>query len=86
MTPRDTHTRPGVVCSQVLVDKFSAVHKTCDGYCKANGLTCEDAWEEKDNDCSVAKDLKCDETIDSSDAICECKPKDDATKGACHPL
>ena len=95
-TLRHPHTS-GVPFSQVLVDNFGPKDKkpppkyhSCKAYCEANGLTCKAAWEEKDNDCSIKDDtpMTCEkEDLDSSDAICECNPKEgDAKEGTCRPL
>lgn len=63
-----------LVCGEckVLVDRFSSYYKTCDNYCSTIGRSCVGAWEELNDDCSVAHDLRCDQTIASSDAICQC--------------
>lgn len=64
----------GLICGEcrVLVDKFSAKYKTCEGYCAAVGLGCRGAWEEHEDTCRVESDLTCTEALDSSDALCEC--------------
>ena len=64
----------GLVCGdcKVLVDKFKGKYKTCNGYCQSIGATCTGAWEEVRDSCKVDREMKCDETLDSSDAICEC--------------
>jgi len=64
----------GRVCGEckVLVDKFSSKYHTCDGYCAAVGRQCVGAWEEQNDDCAVAYDMTCGQSISSSDAICEC--------------
>ena len=69
---------PGLLCSvsQVLTPEFDSKYKTCDGFCNAHGLTCLAAWEEDAESCKVKHTLKCDQTIDSSDALCECNPAD----------
>lgn len=68
-----------LVCGscKVLVDHFSSVYKTCQGYCSRIGRQCVGAWEEIDDTCNVLHDLTCDQQIDSSDAICECSPEVD---------
>merc|ERR1712151_840600 len=45
----------------------------CNNYCAAVGRTCTGAWEEDSDTCNVSYNLTCDQYIDSSDAICECK-------------
>merc|ERR1719491_1581904 len=64
----------GLVCDdcKVLVDKFDTVYKTCNGYCQAVGRQCVGAWEENDETCDAKHTMTCDETVASSDAICEC--------------
>ena len=66
----------GTVCGdcKVLVDRFNSFYKTCQKYCQAIGLQCKDAWEEQADDCKVKHEMTCTETVDSSDAICECYP------------
>merc|ERR1712241_870089 len=77
-SPCDEGTWPdrdhGLVCGvcKVLVDRFSSFYKTCDGYCSQRGRRCVAAWEERDDTCAVLYDMTCDQSIDSSDAICEC--------------
>eukprot|EP00931_Biecheleriopsis_adriatica_P001304 TRINITY_DN10161_c0_g1_i1.p1 TRINITY_DN10161_c0_g1~~TRINITY_DN10161_c0_g1_i1.p1 ORF type:complete len:1243 (-),score=235.43 TRINITY_DN10161_c0_g1_i1:53-3733(-) len=64
----------GLVCGEckVLVNRFSSLYKTCNGYCQAIGRMCTGAWDEVSDTCSVARGMTCDQTLDSSDAICEC--------------
>lgn len=64
----------GLVCGdcKVLVDRFNSFYRTCSGYCSTIGRECAGAWEEDNDNCDVKHALKCDEAIDSSDAICEC--------------
>jgi len=66
----------GLVCGEckVLVNNFDSVYGTCNGYCGAMGMACKGAWEEVGDTCEVLHDMTCDQTIDSSDAICECDP------------
>merc|ERR1719223_1220946 len=63
-----------LVCSdcKVLVNRFSSHYLTCNGYCNTMGRTCEGAWEEHGDTCTVDRDMTCDESISSSDAICQC--------------
>ena len=37
---------------------------------------CVGAWEEQSDDCQVKYDMTCDQTIDSSDAICQCSEQE----------
>jgi hypothetical protein len=62
------------VCGEckVLVDRFSSFYKTCSGYCASIGRQCTGAWEEQDDDCAVKYTMSCNETVASSDALCEC--------------
>lgn len=63
-----------LVCGKckVLVNRFSSHYKTCRNYCSALGRSCAGAWEEVDDTCTVLHTMTCDETVASSDAICEC--------------
>ena len=73
-----------MLCTQVLVDKFSSRYRTCDGDCRSVGTTCKGAWEEENEDCNVKHNMACGQTLDSSDAICECNPARSAfRKGVC---
>lgn len=64
----------GRVCGEckVLVDRFNSKYHTCNGYCAKVGRQCVGAWEEENDSCNVAYDMTCDQTIASSDAICQC--------------
>mmetsp|Transcript_41749 Transcript_41749/g.129970 ORF Transcript_41749/g.129970 Transcript_41749/m.129970 type:complete len:471 (+) Transcript_41749:80-1492(+) len=64
----------GLVCGEckVLVNRFSSFYKTCNGYCQRVGRQCVGAWEERGDTCSVLHGMTCDQTIASSDAICQC--------------
>ena len=64
----------GLVCGEckVLVDNFDSNYGSCDGYCAAIGRSCTGAWEESGDTCTVKHDMACDQSIASSDAICEC--------------
>ena len=66
----------GLICGEckVLVDNFNSIYQTCDGYCASIGKTCVGAWEEVSDTCQVEYDMTCDQTISSSDAICQCSP------------
>ena len=66
----------GLVCGEckVLVNRFKSHYKTCNGYCQAIGNTCVQAWEEQGDTCTVQSDLRCDQKLGSSDAICQCSP------------
>ena len=57
----------------MLVDRFPT-YSTCDGYCASIGKTCVGAWEEISDTCSVEYDMTCDQSIESSDALCQCSP------------
>lgn len=72
----------GLVCGdcKVLVDNFARVYGTCSQYCESMGFECVGAWEEVADTCEVLYDLTCDETLASSDAICECSPNTSNTK------
>jgi len=63
-----------LVCGEckVLVDRFDSFYGTCNGYCATVGRQCAAAWEEGSDDCNVKHEMTCDETIASSDAICQC--------------
>jgi len=64
----------GLVCGEckVLVNRFNSHYGTCTGYCSAVGRECVAAWEEENDNCVVKYAMTCDQTIASSDAICEC--------------
>merc|ERR1719162_634519 len=64
-----------LVCGdcKVLVNNFGDKYKTCAGYCKAVGLACAGAWEEKGDTCQVEYEMTCEQALSSSDAICECE-------------
>ena len=64
----------GLVCGEckVLVDNFDTTYSTCNGYCGSIGRSCTGAWEEDDDTCTEDYVMACSETLDSSDAICEC--------------
>merc|ERR1711994_1237500 len=66
----------GLVCGdcKVLVDNFARVYGTCSQYCESMGFECVGAWEEDADTWGLLCDLTCDETLASSDAICECSP------------
>jgi len=63
-----------LVCGdcKVLVDHFDSSYGTCNGYCATVGRHCAGAWEEENDDCTVKHEMTCDQTIASSDAICQC--------------
>lgn len=63
-----------LVCGdcKVLVDRFDSFYRTCKSYCSKVGRSCAAAWEEQADDCNVKHEMRCDETIFSSDAICQC--------------
>lgn len=75
----------GLICSdcKVLVNRFSSFYKTCDGYCRHIGRTCVGAWEEKHDTCTVLHGMSCDQSIRSSDAICECSAEQSSDGGTC---
>jgi len=64
------------VCGEckVLVNRFSSFYKTCNSYCAAVGRDCVAAGRESHGTCEVKHDMTCDQTLDSSDAICQCSP------------
>mmetsp|Transcript_77957 Transcript_77957/g.246287 ORF Transcript_77957/g.246287 Transcript_77957/m.246287 type:complete len:371 (+) Transcript_77957:605-1717(+) len=39
------------------------------------GRRCTGAWEERDDTCEVLHKMRCDETLASSDALCQCGPQ-----------
>lgn len=49
--------------------------KTCQQFCDAAGLDCIEAFNDKDNQCKIKSTLRCDERIDSFDALCRCQLK-----------
>jgi len=63
-----------LVCGEckVLVNNFNTVYQTCDGYCATVGRQCAGAWEEELDTCNVLYEMTCDQSIASSDAICQC--------------
>jgi hypothetical protein len=71
----------GLVCGKckVLVDRFDSFYGTCANYCSKVGRQCVAAWEEKNENCTEAYPLTCDQTLSSSDAICQCGAKLSAT-------
>jgi len=64
----------GLVCGEckVLVNRFSSFYKTCDGYCHSVGRQCVGAWEELGDTCIALYGMRCDQSLASSDAICQC--------------
>jgi len=74
----------GLVCGEckVLVDNFRD-YGTCDGYCESIGRVCTGAWEEDDETCDVKHGLGCDESLSSSDALCECGASGGTPGGEC---
>ena len=66
----------GLVCGdcKVLVNHFASKYKTCDGYCNTVGRDCANAWEEAGDTCTALHTITCDQSLSSSDAICECGP------------
>merc|ERR1712014_519240 len=67
-------TDHGLVCADclVLVDDFDTKYGNCNTYCASVERTCTGAWEESGDSCRVKYDMTCDQSIDSSDALCEC--------------
>lgn len=65
-----------LVCGdcKVLVDNFQASYEygTCSHYCENVGRECVGAWDESNDSCSELSTMTCDQTLASSDAICEC--------------
>jgi len=72
MWPDRDHGRVCGPC-KVLVNHFSSKYGTCEGYCSSIGLACTGAWEEESDTCDVEYEMACNQTISSSDAICECQ-------------
>jgi len=64
----------GLVCGEckVLVNRFDSKYRSCSGYCQVVGRSCTGAWEERGDTCSIAYEMGCEQTLSSSDAICEC--------------
>jgi len=56
----------------VLVDKWDSKYRNCDGYCRSLGRACTAAWEESGDTCAVKENITCSQTMDTSDAICQC--------------
>ena len=58
-------------------------YSTCEEYCGTIGLTCNGAWEDKDNSCKVLSTHDCSfnfrKTFGTSDAICQCDPEGNFT-------
>jgi len=75
----------GLVCGEckVLVNRFNSFYKTCRGYCNRLGRQCVGAWEESSDTCHVSYEMTCDQSIDSSDAICECGPEVSEPEALC---
>eukprot|EP00928_Gymnodinium_smaydae_P036055 TRINITY_DN25256_c0_g1_i1.p1 TRINITY_DN25256_c0_g1~~TRINITY_DN25256_c0_g1_i1.p1 ORF type:complete len:588 (+),score=53.61 TRINITY_DN25256_c0_g1_i1:82-1845(+) len=57
----------------VLVDNFHE-YRTCDNYCTKQGKQCVAAHNDRKKECLLWSTHACNETLDSSDAICECRP------------
>jgi len=78
----------GLVCGEckVLVNRFKDFYKTCNGYCRSVRRQCAGAWEERGDTCDVLRTMRCDESIDSSDAICQCGDElpPDSVGGTCY--
>merc|ERR1712038_1057111 len=74
----------GLICGEckVLVNNFDSVYGTCGGYCDSLGLTCKGGWEEVDETCQEMYSLGRYETVQSSDALCECNPPGVVSCGA----
>jgi len=75
----------GLVCGEckVLVDRFNSAYGSCSGYCAKVGRRCVAAWEEQNDDCIVKHEMTCDQTIESSDAICQCGGMIETLAGNC---
>ena len=69
----------GVICGEcfALIDNMSE-YKTCDNYCSSIGLVCNYAAEETGDSCHISDTFYCDFDFDgelnTSDALCECRP------------
>ena len=52
-------------------------HRTCENFCRRQGLACVGAWEEFDERCAIKSTHTCDfdfwTGFETSDAICECE-------------
>ena len=72
---------------RALINKMNTKYITCENYCSEIGMTCINAWEEKDqiHNCFVEKHHTCQDIVFGSlnkpsvDVICECK--DDGNNG-----
>ena len=72
---------------RALINKMNTKYITCENYCSEIGMTCINAWEEKDqiHNCFVEKHHTCQDIVFGSlnkpsvDVICECK--DDGSNG-----
>lgn len=75
MTSNLGHLDHGLVCGEckVLVNNFRD-YGSCSAYCQSINMGCKNAWEEENDTCDVLHAMSCDDSIDSSDAICECDP------------
>uniref|UniRef100_A0A7S0AUE0 Uncharacterized protein n=1 Tax=Pyrodinium bahamense TaxID=73915 RepID=A0A7S0AUE0_9DINO len=67
----------GLVCSdcKVLVNYFDERYGTCEAYCSSMGRRCTGAWEEEGDTCNELYTMRCNQTVHSSDALCECSPE-----------
>lgn len=58
---------------RVIADQ--PTYLTCDRYCKDNGLSCKNGWEQDDEDCVPVREVGCQAGTAGIDAmICECTP------------
>ena len=55
---------------------FVILCRTCNSYCASIGRLCTGAWEESGDSCVVKYEMTCNQTVDSSDALCECGQAD----------
>eukprot|EP00930_Biecheleria_cincta_P002754 TRINITY_DN103750_c0_g1_i1.p1 TRINITY_DN103750_c0_g1~~TRINITY_DN103750_c0_g1_i1.p1 ORF type:complete len:591 (+),score=76.80 TRINITY_DN103750_c0_g1_i1:73-1845(+) len=68
----------GVTCGQcTALVRTAGYTGRCDAYCASFGHVCVAAAEEKDNDCQVREQKRCDEDIGgTSDMLCSCQSAD----------
>lgn len=64
----------GVTCGECMaLVKTAPYNGRCDTYCESFGQVCIMAAEEKDENCEIKYEARCDEEIkDTSDMLCKC--------------